>query len=237
MGENGNVFVCPQVSSVNVRHTEIFSFVPVDFWPFAFILIYYLYFCTAPDKIIYISISKLITISCSDALPPSELNWCQGGQQKATEGKGLLMAVCILAQCQTRPRLPHLATNRFKLISTTIYLAITLALLSHDTPLSLYCSLSHVFTETESYIYLMQRIWFWSLWTHCKLEYVGHNIEMADPEHLCKIPEPHPCMIFTDMWYLLNQASLTRDAATVSWQHCVNLGRIICVLQHNAAFD
>lgn len=152
MGENGNVFVCPQVSSVNVRHTEIFSFVPVDFWPFAFILIYYLYFCTAPDKIIYISISKLITISCSDALPPSELNWCQGGQQKATEGKGLLMAVCILAQCQTRPRLPHLATNRFKLISTTIYLAITLALLSHDTPLSLYCSLSCFYRDRELHL-------------------------------------------------------------------------------------
>lgn len=37
------------------------------------------------------------------------------------------------AQCQVCPELPHLAANRFNLISTSIHLAITLPLLSQDT--------------------------------------------------------------------------------------------------------
>lgn len=54
----------------------------------------------------------------------------------------LLWLHSLSARCQARPRLPHLAANRFNLISSSIHLVITLLLLSHDTPLSLFCYLS-----------------------------------------------------------------------------------------------
>lgn len=80
-------------------------------------------------------------------------------------------AICVLTVTSQSfslvpvlPRLLHLAANRFNLIGTGIHLVITLPLLSHDTTLSVFHSVSLLFCFVFSVIYhLIVRISFFSL--------------------------------------------------------------------------
>lgn len=121
-----SVSACLQVQSVeDVGKSTINSWPQRNKWPSVFLPTCFIHSCTVSERM-----ANLLS-HLQQKEHKIKVFWLSGFGSK----------LHLSAQCQTKPRLPHLAANRFNLISSSIYLVITLALLSHDTPLFLFWSL------------------------------------------------------------------------------------------------